>query len=516
MTTTINGSYPAVNSDTDATINGLTVGKGSGAVSGSTALGNGALAVNTTGINTASGYQSLYSVITGTGSTAFGNSALKFNTANYNNAFGENALVFNTSGTFNSAFGTSALQSNTTASNNTAVGYQAGYTNSTGEGNVYLGKQSGYSTNADNNTGVGISALYATTSGASNTSIGSNSLRFNTTGGSNVAVGQQALYSNISASNNTAVGYQAGYTGTTATQNAYFGFQAGRATTGQYNTFIGAYAGESATVGNYNTFIGRYAGNNATSSDNTFVGNGAGVSITSGGANTIIGQYGGNQSGLDIRTASNYIVLSDGNGNPRITVNASGDVSVGTVSNISTEKFTVVTSVDSVAAFFRNSHATSADVVLGLWTDAAKDTTNSILIGINNAQAGNGRVIDIYGNGNIQNLNNSYGALSDVKLKENIVDATPKLNDLMKVKVRNYNLIGDTNKQIGVVAQELETVFAGLIDETEDTDRDGNALGTTTKSVKYSVFVPMLIKAIQELKAEVDAQALEIATLKGK
>ena len=131
--------------------------------------------------------------------------------------------------------------------------------------------------------------------------------------------------------------------------------------------------------------------------------------------------------------------------------------------------------------------------------------------------------IIIWGNGNIQNQNNSYGALSDIKLKENIVDATPKLDDLMKVKIRNYNLIGDNNKQIGVVAQELEEVFPAMIDESIDyedkeiTDEEGNIstekvdLGTTTKSVKYSVFVPMLIKSIQEqqvmlkeLKAEVD------------
>jgi chemotaxis receptor (MCP) glutamine deamidase CheD len=66
------------------------------------------------------------------------------------------------------------------------------------------------------------------------------------------------------------------------------------------------------------------------------------------------------------------------------------------------------------------------------------------------------------------------------------------LDDLLKVKVRNYNLIGDDNKQIGVVAQELE--------ET----------GTTTKSVKYSVFVPMLIKAMQELKAEIETLKAQI------
>ena len=39
---------------------------------------------------------------------------------------------------------------------------------------------------------------------------------------------------------------------------------------------------------------------------------------TSGAKNTILGEYTGNQGGLDIRTASNYIVLSDSDGNPRM------------------------------------------------------------------------------------------------------------------------------------------------------------------------------------------------------
>ena len=50
-----------------------------------------------------------------------------------------------------------------------------------------------------------------------------------------------------------------------------------------------------------------------------------------------------------------------------------------------------------------------------------------------------------------------------------IVDATPKLADLMQVKVRSYNLKSDPlHKQLGVIAQELETIFPGLIDESPD------------------------------------------------
>jgi hypothetical protein len=132
------------------------------------------------------------------------------------------------------------------------------------------------------------------------------------------------------------------------------------------------------------------------------------------------------------------------------------------------------------------------------------------------ANTGGNDKLYIYGNGNVVNANNSYGSLSDVKLKENIVDASPKLADLMQVQVRNYNLIGDTTKQLGVVAQELETVFPALVDETNDTDAEGNDLGTTTKSVKYSVFVPMLIKAIQEQQALIESLTTRLTALEGK
>ncbi|MDP3650909.1 MAG: tail fiber domain-containing protein [Rhodoferax sp.] len=75
----------------------------------------------------------------------------------------------------------------------------------------------------------------------------------------------------------------------------------------------------------------------------------------------------------------------------------------------------------------------------------------------------------VQGNGNVVNINNSYGAISDIKLKENITDATPKLAKLLKVRIVNYNIKTDpTHKQIGVIAQELEEISPGLIEETPD------------------------------------------------
>ena len=458
----------------DATIYGVTVGRGGGAVSTNTAVGASAGYSNTTGTyNVFLGSLAGYGNTTANANTAIGYQASYTNSTGANNSsFGAAALYFNTTGGNNTAIGEEALKANTTASNNTAVGYQAGYTNTTGAQNTDVGMKAGYlGTVRTYTTSMGYFAGYSS-NGTANTYIGYASGPNNGTASVenyNTGIGAQALNGTTTASNNTAVGYQAGY----------------NRTTGAQNTFIGTSSGFTGTTAAGNTFVGYGAGYYSTGTYNTFVGcsptDGAGDSMTTGSKNVIIGGYSGNQSGLDIRTASNYIVLSDGDGNPRgVCFNTGG----WTFGNGGTS--------DSVVARSGN----------------GANSANSLYVGYYSATSPiNGTIsFNVTTNGNVYNTNNSYGSLSDVKLKENITDATPKLEQLCQVRVVNYNFKeGQTQKQLGVIAQELEQVFPGMVDESPDRDAEGNDLGTTTKQVKYSVFVPMLIKAIQELKAEVDS-----------
>jgi hypothetical protein len=113
--------------------------------------------------------------------------------------------------------------------------------------------------------------------------------------------------------------------------------------------------------------------------------------------------------------------------------------------------------------------------------------------------------IFIRANGNVENTNNSYGAISDIKLKENIVDASPQWDDLKALQVRNYNFKeGQTHTQIGLVAQEVELVSPGLVSESPDRDEEGNDLGTVTKSVNYSVLYMKAVKALQEAMERIE------------
>ena len=219
-----------------------------------------------------------------------------------------------------------------------------------------------------------------------------------------------------------------------------------------------------------------------------------------------------NTFALNVDGASGVLAFTQ-NGTERARIDTSGNLQVGTTDQAF--KLSVYETTNKVATAIRAVNASYSSSCLLIDAGPAASGGFQLIQARSNFNSSAQTVFYVFGNGNVQNTNNSYGAISDVKLKENIVDATPKLADLMQVKVRNYNLIGDTTKQIGVVAQELETVFPALVDVTPDTDVEGNDLGTTSKAVKYSVFVPMLIKAIQELKAIVDAQGAEIAALKG-
>ena len=102
----------------------------------------------------------------------------------------------------------------------------------------------------------------------------------------------------------------------------------------------------------------------------------------------------------------------------------------------------------------------------------------------------------VLSNGNVQSRTDSYGGISDERLKDNIVNATSKLDDLNKVRIVNYNFKDEPDeKQLGVVAQELQKIFPKMVYDYGEEKH---------LAVKYSIFVPMLIKAVQELSAEVE------------
>jgi hypothetical protein len=111
--------------------------------------------------------------------------------------------------------------------------------------------------------------------------------------------------------------------------------------------------------------------------------------------------------------------------------------------------------------------------------------------------------VQIRGDGNITNINNSYSSISDSRLKENIVTSGPKLEDLLKVRVVNYNLKGSkSTNTIGVLAQELEELFPNLVSELEPSPKDieeGRLI--KYKAVNYSSFDALLIKSLQEQNA---------------
>jgi hypothetical protein len=381
-----------------------------------------------------------------------------------NTAFGASALAANTTGGGNSAFGLNALAANTTANQNSAFG---------------------------------TSALAATTTGLQNAGFGRSTLLANTTGSANTAIGTDALIANTTASNNTAVGYQAGYTNVTGAGNTFIGYQAGytSAVSGNaYNTCIGVSAGTGLTTGTSNTFIGT----SATASS-------SGALITTGSKNTIIGAYNGNQGSLDIRTASNYIVLSDGDGNPRAHNNGGSTWSFSGAGNAAT-----------IANFYNNGNSTPYGFYVQFSAASPNNTTNYFLACDDNVNT----KCYIYSSGTVSNRTGTYNTISDAKLKENIVDATPKLDKLMQVKVRNYNLIGDELKQIGFVAQELEQVFPNLVEDCPDMERneDGTytALGTVTKNVKSSILIPFLVKAMQEQQALITTLTTRITALEAQ
>ena len=189
-----------------------------------------------------------------------------------NTGFGYSNLVEVLTGTKNSAFGFESLKSLTNGSNNSAFGQGSLISLTTGDSNTAFGVRSlAQNTVKSGNSAFGHSAL----TNLNGTFLPTYSIN-------NVAIGANALYTCLTSSFNVAVGHT----------SLYF------LTTGDANTALGYNSGSAMTTGSKNVIIGGFTGFRAA---------------VSGG----LPEY-------DIKTSSNNIVLSDGDGNVRQSFDSNG------------------------------------------------------------------------------------------------------------------------------------------------------------------------------------------------
>ena len=123
----------------------------------------------------------------------------------------------------------------------------------------------------------------------------------------------------------------------------------------------------------------------------------------------------------------------------------------------------------------------------------------------------------INADGTFGSATNTYGSTSDLKLKQDIVDAGSQWDDVKSFKFKKYRYKSNPNGQLqlGVIAQDLEESSPGLVYETKDEDTKGNDLGTVTKNVKYSILYMKAVVALQEAMDRIEKLEASVAELKG-
>ena len=174
------------------------------------------------------------------------------------------------------------------------------------------------------------------------------------------------------------------------------------------------------------------------------------------------------------------------------------------ISNVGKTSITAASGSGSEA--LRTENSTNTSGAQCLTTNLGSNCNNTSSYHLIAAIAGTDKYY-IYGNG-------TTGTPSDNRLKKNIETARDGyLEDLSQLRVVKYNWNeqeDDEPKELGVIAQEVEAVFPGLIQQgpvKED--------GTSYKGVKTSVLPFMLLKALQEATARIESLEAEVAALKG-
>jgi hypothetical protein len=311
---------------------------------------------------------------------------------------------------------------------------------------------------------------------------------------------------------------------TTTYAAASAGFGAQQATSTTLGTVFGAtnssnkntslgYTDKPEPTGEYNIRAGyRAMGNSSTGNDNIVLGQTAGQVMTSGSQNVFIGR----QSAYSVTTSSNSVLIGTDSGILLTTGGSNVGIGTDAIRSVTTGGSNI--GIGSSSLYLAG---TSSSNNTAIGTDAGYNLTsgqNNTFVGFG-AQPSSGTVSNTItlGNSSISALRcqvQSITSLSDERDKTNIEPLSVGLdfvNSLNPVKfewnMRDETKVGE--KDFGFIAQQIV--------ESEDSISGHDWLKLTLRDnpdkleATQGRLIPILVKAIQELSAEVQALKSQLA-----
>jgi len=228
---------------------------------------------------------------------------------------------------------------------------------------------------------------------------------------------------------------------------------------------------------------------------------------TAGSDGAFIGLSGSQE--LNLWNYENTSIRFATNNAERMRVTSAGRLGIGTTSPSQQLESKTSSAIYTIGA--TNSHGSTPRGLKIEYSGSAPDSTADYFIYCEDTAA-----VRMYVASDGDVYTSDSGILtSDRSLKTDIADATSKLADINQLQVKNFKWTTDyhpnkQNKHIGFIADEFETVFPGLVRETENPIKGQDG---TVKSIKYGALIPILVKALQEADNKIDALEARITAL---